>query len=179
MTRLRLTKLLLLAALALVLAACGSDPEPVEPAAAEATGAHMGDMGGMDTDGHADTFAFGMPGDPAEADRTVEVTATDQLTFEPASIDIATGETVTFVVTKDGSTAHEFVIGDAAFQREHAEEMAAGGPMHAEANAMPLAPGQTEELTWTFNGTMDDLEFGCHVAGHYQTGMVGTLSEVA
>lgn len=165
----------LLAALALTLAACGSD---AEPAANEATGAHMDEMEGEHGDGGG-TFTFGAPGDPVEVDRTVEIMATDQLTFEPASIDVAAGETITFVVTNAGSTAHEFVIGDAAFQREHAEAMMAGGAMHAAANAVPLGPGQTEELTWTFSGDMHDLEFGCHVGGHYQAGMIGTFSDAA
>jgi uncharacterized cupredoxin-like copper-binding protein len=155
----------------LVLGACASN-EPVAPAAEPPM--HQEDEG-EGTGGHAEEmFAFGEPGDPASADRVVEVTTTDGLRFEPSSIDVAAGETISFVVSNPGQVPHEFVIGDQAFQVEHAEEMAGGvGMMHGEPNLVSVDAGETKELTWTFSTAMEGLEFGCHVPGHYEAGMVG------
>ena len=40
---------------------------------------------------------------------------------------------------------------------------------------MSLAPGETKELTWRFSEAGEVL-FACHVDGHYDGGMVGTVS---
>jgi uncharacterized protein (DUF1697 family) len=45
-----------------------------------------------------------------EDSRTVAVTMTDSLTFEPGEISVAPGETVRFVVTNAGEAVHEFLI---------------------------------------------------------------------
>jgi uncharacterized cupredoxin-like copper-binding protein len=75
--------------------------------------------------------------DADEAARTVEVTALDTMTFEPDTIDVSAGEVITFVVTNRGQTAHEFTLGDAAMQQEHADartlEYACHEPGHYEA----------------------------------------------
>jgi len=69
-------------------------------------------------------FGFGAAGDPAHADRSVEVTATtDSLQFEPPSIDVSAGGAITFFVSSPGQVPHEFVIGDATLQADHTEEM--------------------------------------------------------
>jgi len=60
------------------------------------------------------------------------------------------------------------VIGDEATQDEH-EVM-----MEDEPNELALAGGESGELTWTFTEA-GRLLFGCHVPGHYDAGMVGTL----
>jgi len=86
---------------------------------------------------------------------------------------------VTFVVTNIGQITHEFTIGDAHVQDEHEQEMMSmGGPMgHDEDNAISVAPGQTKELTYTFD--MPGMSFaGCHVPGHYPAGMKATITIV-
>lgn len=120
------------------------------------------------------TFDFGAPGNPSAATRTVEIVAHDPYRFEPEELEVESGETVTFRVTNEGSREHEFVLGDAEYQESHGREMASGA-MHHEGNAVTLAPGATEELTWTFPAEGDVL-FGCHVAGHFDAGMVGAIS---
>ena len=70
-----------------------------------------------------EVFGFGAAGDPAHADRSVEVTATDSLQFEPPSIDVSAGGAITFFVSSPGQVPHEFVIGDATLQADHTEEM--------------------------------------------------------
>ncbi|WP_374439731.1 cupredoxin domain-containing protein [Pseudomonas panipatensis] len=46
---------------------------------------------------------------------------------------------------------------------------------HGGGNTVMVAPGKTAELTWTFSKATN-LEFACNVPGHYQAGMVGSLT---
>ena len=124
-----------------------------------------------------ETFGtIGRPGDPKLADRSIEVRATDALAFEPASIRVAEGETVKFVIVNTGEVEHEFVLGDEQTQSAHSGEMneMPGGTMPDEPNAVSLFPGEKETLTWTFD-TAGTVEFACHVNGHYEAGMKGTV----
>jgi uncharacterized cupredoxin-like copper-binding protein len=164
---------LALAALVVLLGACGDHDHD---AAGEAADDHALDHAHEHSDTHEETqsFAFGAPGDPAAATRTIEVVADDPYRFRPGDVEVESGETVTFVVTNEGDQAHEFVLGDRAYQESHGKEMAAGG-MHHEGNAVTVAPGATEELTWVFPPEGSVL-YGCHVAGHYDGGMVGAIS---
>ena len=136
--------------------------------------------GGSSEGGHADHQAGagseqgsvpGSPADASEADRTVEVQAFDQLRFDPASIEVSAGEVVTFVVTNEGQSDHEFVLGDSDYQEGHADDADHDMSM---GNAVSVAPGETEELTWEFDESGEVL-YGCHVSGHYDGGMVGTI----
>lgn len=160
-----------LAAVALLalLGGCGDDGGE-EAASDSHAHAHSHDDGGEEAGG----FAFGAPGQASAATRTIEVVADDPYRFEPEDLEVESGETVTFVVTNRGDQDHEFVLGDAEYQESHGDEMAAG-EMHHEGNAVTVAPGATEELTWTFPDGGEVL-YGCHVAGHYDAGMVGAIS---
>jgi uncharacterized cupredoxin-like copper-binding protein len=96
------------------------------------------------------------------------------MTYEPRTIDVSAGQTVTFSVTNPGQAVHEFTIGNAAMQQEHADAMAhlpAGMP-HDTPNSITLQPGETKELTWRFGDTAT-LQYACHQPGHYQAGMRG------
>lgn len=108
--------------------------------------------------------------------RTVEVTALDTLRFEPASISVKPGEKIRFVVTNTGKTVHEFVLGGEDVQMAH--EQQSGQMDHSMAGALAmlrLEAGQTKEATITFEEAGKIL-FGCHEPGHYQGGMVGTIT---
>ena len=101
----------------------------------------------------------------------IEVTLTDALKMEPASMTVPAGVPVTFVVTNSGATDHEFYLGDEAAQAEHEKEMAEmGGMGHDEPEGIAVKPGETKELTYTFAEAGPTLA-GCHVAGHYGGGM--------
>lgn len=131
-------------------------------------------------DGEDEHLDFGEPADPAAADRTIEIEMLDTLRFEPDSVDVQVGETITFALTNSGSIVHEFLIGDEEFQQEHAEEMAEmmdeGAMEHGDTpNGLEVDPGETAELTWTFTEE-GELLYGCHEPGHYQGGMVGTIN---
>ena len=147
------TTLLLTAVLALGIAGCGGD-DTAEPDA-----------------------VAGTPATAADADRRVEVTATDDLAYEPPTIEVTAGETITFVVTNTGEVEHEFVLGSEAEQVEHAAEMAEmepGAMEHDEANAVAVEPGETAELTWHFPAA-GELQYACHEPGHFEGGMIGTI----
>lgn len=151
--------------LAVTLTACGSG------------GDHAGHSGSTDHSGSMD-HSGEVPGAPAaasEADREVEVVASDELHFDPPSIEVSTGEVVTFVVRNEGKMDHEFVLGDETYQHQHEDDMQAGDDhMSALDNAVTVGPGETAELTWSFDAAGQVL-YGCHEPGHYDGGMVGTI----
>ncbi|HEX6257545.1 MAG TPA: plastocyanin/azurin family copper-binding protein [Euzebyales bacterium] len=183
-------------ALLLLLAGCGgaestapddgSSPDVASETAMESSemaqeSSEMAHDEDAEADEHAGSFAFGEPADPADADRTVDVEAQEEggFSFEPDTIEVAEGETVTFNVTNVGEAVHEFVIGDEHTQEEHEAEMEAMRSegemvMHDEPNAFALQPGETKTLTWTFSSA-GELIYGCHQPGHYDAGMRGTL----
>jgi uncharacterized cupredoxin-like copper-binding protein len=163
----RLRRIALAAVLLLApagVAACGGDDS------ADTTATTMPDMGGGE-------FDFGAPGDAAAADRVIEVTAADDFSFTPNTVEVAAGETVTFRVTNRGAIVHEFVLGTEAVQDEHEEEMEEMGDMAMgdEPNAIDLEPGETKEFTWSFTAS-GSLLYGCHEPGHYDAGMHGDLT---
>jgi uncharacterized cupredoxin-like copper-binding protein len=49
-----------------------------------------------------------------------------------------------------------------------------GAMVHDDPNAVVVAPGATGELIWTFEEARD-LQFGCNVPGHYESGMHGAF----
>jgi uncharacterized cupredoxin-like copper-binding protein len=132
---------------------------------------------GMSASGHAESeYTFGQPADAGAATREVAITASDNLRFDPATVDVKAGEVITFKVTNSGAIAHDFTLGDEATQVEHATEMAASAGMpHDQPNAFTVAPGETRSLTWRFS-TPGEVIFGCHTPGHYAAGMKGAIT---
>jgi uncharacterized cupredoxin-like copper-binding protein len=110
---------------------------------------------------------------PTAAPR-IDVRLTDEMRIEPAEMNVPAGVPVTFVVTNVGQIEHEFYLGDEAAQQDHEEEMLSGAPMHGHSNAVTVAPGATEELTFTF--ARADWLAGCHLPGHYPAGMKATIT---
>lgn len=159
----------------LLLAACSSGDGPSAEGSPTMSMSMPGSMGGQGSSGD-DTSAFGMPGQEADVDRTIEISQFDTFRFEPASVSVSVGETVMFEVTNQGTARHEFVIGDDAFQADHETEMVDSGGMAMadEPSAITVEPGETKSVIWTFSepGT---FKYGCHVSGHYAAGMVGTI----
>lgn len=180
--------LLVLIGAALVLGACSDDTSDTTVAAegdtSDTTMAAEGDTSDttmaedmeMEDDDHGD-FAFGEPADAADADRTIEIVAGDELRFSPDAVTVTAGETITFHVTNEGNLPHDFTLGDEAAQAEHEEEMAEmeGEMVHDDANTLFLASGETKELTWHFTEPGTVL-YGCHEPGHYDAGMVGEIT---
>ena len=127
--------------------------------------------------GHDDTQTEAQASLVSQPDRTITVDAGDDMRFEPELIMVETGTTIAFVITNTGMLEHEMVIGDQHVQDEHAQSMDGGHDVHADdaiASAVTVMPGETRTLLHTFDepGT---LYFACHVPGHYDAGMVGTI----
>lgn len=164
-----------IAGLLLILAACSAGAEPT--ASEAGTESPSPDMP-MASGDLAGGFAWGEPAEAAEADRVVEINMLDELRFEPDAVEVSVGETVTFHVTNAGQLSHDFTLGDEETQNKHDAEMAEGGMSGTgpdEPNVMTLDGGEQGELTWRFTAPATIL-FGCHVPGHYDAGMVGTLT---
>ena len=119
----------------------------------------------------------GEPVEASEADRTIEIKTLDSMTFEPSSTNVSAGETITFMVTNAGQIVHEFTLGDAAMQQEHADMMAhmPAGMVHDTPNSITLQPGEAKQLTWRF-GDAGTVEYACHLPGHYEAGMRGQVT---
>jgi len=88
-----------------------------------------------------------------------------QPSFEPDTVTVKQGETVTFKVTSIGPITHEFMVGPAA-------DVAADEPGTPEIADIQMM--QTRSLTYTFDGP-GPYAFACHAPGHYEAGMAGTI----
>ena len=169
---------------AAVFAACTAETAPVATTEAmdmESDEIDMTDEAMTDEamdDDHGD-FAFGEAADAADADRVIEIETLDTLKFDPDSLEISVGETITFRVTNPGNLPHDFTLADSAGQDEHEEEMAemiaSGGMAMDDPNAFAIEPGETKELTWHFEEAGTVL-IGCHQTGHYAAGMIATIT---
>lgn len=105
---------------------------------------------------------------------TVTATLSDDMAIELSESEFRVGDTVRFEITNTGAAVHEFYLGDAEAQEDHAEEMADGGMAHDDDDGVSVAPGATETLEYTFERAGEIL-VGCHEPGHYEAGMVTTM----
>lgn len=118
---------------------------------------------------------FGVEGDPAKANRTINLSMGDTMRYSQSQIRIGQGETVTFVVTNKGKVMHELVLGTEDQLRQHAEVMLKNpGMEHEEPYMAHVKPSGTERITWKFTKPGTFL-YGCLIPGHYQAGMKGTI----
>jgi uncharacterized cupredoxin-like copper-binding protein len=125
-------------------------------------------------DEHADA-AYGRPGDPAKAARTVRIDMSDTMRFTPDLIAARKGETLRFVLFNSGKVKHEMVLGSSRELEEHAAMMRKFPEMqHTDPNRLSVDPGKTATLIWQFTrvGTFD---FACLQPGHFEAGMRGKV----
>ena len=119
---------------------------------------------------------WGIAGDAGQAKRSIDVGMSDNMRFTPDRIVIKLGETVRFVARNNGKQLHEFVIGTKAENEKHAALMLKfPGMEHDEPYMAHVPPSKTGRIVWTFNRA-GQFEFACLIAGHYQAGMVGTIT---
>lgn len=118
---------------------------------------------------------FGRPGTPSAATRTIAISMSDAMRFDPAGIRVRPGETVRFAVANTGKLRHEFVLGTMEELREHAEMMRRmPGMEHHEAHMASVPPGGKATIVWRFTkaGT---FHYACLEPGHLEAGMIGTV----
>lgn len=122
---------------------------------------------------------WGIAGDEANVFRTIDISMGDDMRFKPEKLEIQQGETIRFRVKNTGQLLHEFVIGTQNENAKHAELMMKfPGMEHDESYMAHVNAGETGEIIWTFNKA-GEFEFACLIAGHFQAGMVGTITVVA
>ena len=122
---------------------------------------------------------WGIAGDPKTVTRTIEITMTDAMRFEPAHIEVRQGETIRFVNKNAGAVMHEFVLGTKKELDEHAALMRKFPDMeHDEPYMAHVGPGKRGEVVWTFNRP-GEFDFACLIPGHYEAGMVGSVRVAA
>lgn len=120
--------------------------------------------------------AWGIAAPQGAKARTIDVTMTDAMRFEPAHIDVRQGETVRLRVHNRGQAMHELVLGTDPSLAEHAQMMRSHPGMPHDAPYMAhVPPGRSGTILWTFNRP-GQFAFACLVAGHFEAGMVGTLT---
>lgn len=114
-------------------------------------------------------------GAPGTGPATKTVTLTVHYSkFSPARVEVAPGTTVRFVVENLDPIGHELIIGDTGVHERHATGTEAHhGDRPGEVS---VAPNSTAETTFTFGDKPGELEFGCHLPGHWDYGMHGVLT---
>ncbi len=105
----------------------------------------------------------------------VHVTTSESSTGQTITSDVTTftaGESYHFVVQNDGQIAHELMIVEpidpGSMDMEEMDDMALYVVEEDD-----LEAGDTVEFDYTFPEDVvgTDLEFACHIAGHYEAGM--------
>ena len=136
---------------------------------------------------------IGTQGNKDSVDRTIKVSMYDNY-YQPNKFKIKKGETIKFIVQNKGELVHEFNIATKEMHLKHQPEMqmmveheilladkidkkkmmemAKKNPSmaHKHSNSVLLSPGESAELIWKFNNSVD-LEAACNVPGHYEVGM--------
>jgi uncharacterized cupredoxin-like copper-binding protein len=101
--------------------------------------------------------------------RIAPIAMTDALKFDPSTVAAAPGETVSFVIMNTGTVTHEFQVGPAGAVAANKVD----GKSVIE--VADINGGHVVELTYTFPAT-GAYAFACHVTGHYEAGMKGTVT---
>jgi uncharacterized cupredoxin-like copper-binding protein len=84
------------------------------------------------------------------------------------------GETVRFVIRNHDPIDHEFILGDDAVHLRHAE--GTEREHHGDVAGEVSAPPRSEVATSSTFGAPGELLFACHLPGHFQYGMAGTVT---
>ena len=141
---------------------------------------------------------IGVKGKLSEVNRTIEIKMYDNY-FEPNVLNIKKGETIKFIVYNYGELVHEFNIATKEMHIKHQPEMMKmveheilladridkekmkemakkdHSMAHSHSNSVLLEPNEIGEIIWKFSTTAN-LEAACNVPGHYQDGMIVTVS---
>jgi len=120
----------------------------------------------------------------AEPARVITISMGDFF-FSPAVAEVHAGERVTFVLNNLGLYEHEFMAGREAvagtgYARDWLAAAGADGSGGQDTNhhigaGIRVAPNRTATLTVVVPEGRGEFEFGCFIAGHYESGMRGKL----
>jgi uncharacterized cupredoxin-like copper-binding protein len=110
----------------------------------------------------------------------VQVTLTE-FGIEVSQSTFQVGQPYRFVVTNEGALAHEFMVSaplTAGMDTGHMTEDQHMSLAVFEIEEDELQPGATAEYEFTFDGqhAQEELEFACHLEGHYEAGMQADMT---
>jgi uncharacterized cupredoxin-like copper-binding protein len=94
--------------------------------------------------------------------------------FQPAAVTVAPGSTVRFVLRNTDPIDHEFILGGEAVHQlhEHGTQRRHDAP-----GEISVPAGQERSTTVSFNlAAPGELEYACHLPGHYAYGMRGLVT---
>ena len=141
---------------------------------------------------------IGEKGNPSEVEKIIKVKMYDNY-YVPNKFKVKKNETIKFIVYNYGEFVHEFNIATQKMHLKHQPEMMRmveneillanridkkkmkelskkdHSMSHSHSNSVLLEPNQSGEIIWKFN-TDANLEVACNVPGHYQDGMIATVS---
>lgn len=117
-------------------------------------------------------LALGAACAPASGSERVVRIDIEHSAFDPAVLEFERGETVTFVVSNSDPIDHELIIGDEDVQDLH--ERGTQTRHGAKPGETSIEAGGTSKTTYTFERA-GELIFGCHLPGHYDYGMRGSI----
>ena len=141
--------------------------------------------------------AIGTKGNKENVDRVITVVMYDNY-YKPNSFKVNKNETIKFEVTNKGELVHEFNIATKEMHLKHQPEMMKmveneilladridkkkmkeiskkdHSMAHKHSNSVLLSPGETAELIWKFNNSVE-IEAACNVPGHYEVGMIAKI----
>ncbi|MDP2623551.1 MAG: plastocyanin/azurin family copper-binding protein [Actinomycetota bacterium] len=106
------------------------------------------------------------PDGPTEAS-----VALDDFAFAPATITVTAGEQVTINVSNIGGIQHSWVLLQGGAEVTTGSEVTDAITL---AGTADLDPGQSETVTFTAPEA-GSYQIVCHIPGHIEAGMVGTL----
>lgn len=120
---------------------------------------------------------WGMAGEPKAVRRTIRIAMTDSMRFIPDKVAVRHGDVVRFILVNEGKLLHDFVMGTKPVLDTLAEQVAKPPHevFHARADRLLVEPGRSGESVWNFN-RRGVFQFACLFPGHYQAGMVGSIS---
>ena len=112
-------------------------------------------------------------GSPGAAQDERVVVEIEHSKFRPDHMTFAGGTTVEFVLRNTDPIDHEFILGDEAVQEVHEKGTEAHHGAKPGEVSIPAGEERTTTFTFTDEGT---LIYGCHLPGHYDFGMKGTVT---
>ena len=104
---------------------------------------------------------------------TVQITA-HHSRFSPASVSVAPGTAVRFVIRNADPIDHELIVGGPDVHRRHAvgRESHHHGGVPGE---ISVPAGATVTTTWVAPASAGPVTFACHLPGHLAYGMKGVV----
>jgi uncharacterized cupredoxin-like copper-binding protein len=116
-----------------------------------------------------------------QAAQTIEITLTEFGIQSPLTT-FQAGQPYRFVITNAGALNHEFTImppmsADAGTSMEgHSMEHMAGALLHVGEDELTPGGVVTVEFTFSEATNLGEIEFACHLPGHYEAGMFIPIS---